>query len=254
MKPFVRRSLLMFAILCLTVLPTCAQQEAPEQEVAFVWEVQVNPDRVVQYDEAVKKLVSIAEGAKLAYPWEAMVRNDFLYYFVIPIEDLADLEKFSLAFQRMMAKDGQEMPSLQEGNSQYGQGSVWIHRADLSYIPDPPVGDPEKQLYRFWQFFYGKPGHEAQIEEIIKEFAALHEKHGGLLPWGIYEGFIGTDNPVYLVAYYAENGVALHTADLENQKKFGDEMMKLFGMAFQHTRDLETFDGWYRPDLSYTPE
>jgi len=238
----------------MTALPTCAQQEAPEPEVAFLYEVRVNPDRVAQYEEAVTKLLTIAQKTNHAYPWWTMVRNDYLYYFAIPVEDLADVGKLGTAFEKMMAEHGQELPALQEGNFQSGKGSVWVHRPDLSYIPNPPVGDIEKDLFRFWGFLYAKPLHEAQMEEMFRKYVELHTKIKSKMPFYTWVGDVGTEGPVYMWASYAASASAFWTAQEAVMQAAGELANTYWAETLEHTRKVEYFDGLYRPDLSYLPE
>ena len=150
----------------------------------FLYEDHVNPDRVAENDAVIKKLVEISAAINHPYPWTTAVRTDLVYYYVIEVEDYADVEKLFAASERVWAKGGAELASQAEGNSKFGRGMLYRFQPDLSYIPDPPVGDLDTDTFRRWGFFYGKPGHEAQIEDYFKKFCRAEQEkqgQGGLL-------------------------------------------------------------------------
>jgi len=250
MNPSVSRSILIVTMLCLVAFPICSQ----EPEVFHLSVMKVIPDRVADAEAAAKMWATLAAEVNHPYPSFASVTDELVYYFAAPVKDWADVEKFYIATQKVWDKGGPAFLKQTMDTIASNRASLWVSRPDLSYTPGPPAGDPMTQTFRHWGFFYGKPGHEPQIEEYLKKFVALSNRTDGKVGWATYAGDFGTDAPVYLWAQFAENEGAFWTAVNEDSKEFGDEADKLWGEMLKHARDVEFFDGQYRPDLSYTPE
>ena len=184
MKRSIHRSILMTSMLCLVALPGFAQ----EPEMVFLWEARVSIDSLADYEADSMKIMKVAASVKHPYPWSTFGRTDGVYYLLTPIPNWAEVDKFAAAWAKVSEKMGPEAYRQSQSSTEFGRGSFWMYRPDLSYMPDPLPGDPEKQLYRFWQFFYGKPGLEPQIEEVIKKFAALSRETRQPCPLGHLRG------------------------------------------------------------------
>jgi len=250
MNASVRRLILMIAIVSLAALPAFAQ----EPEFLFVWEDHVNPGRAVDNEAALTKTLSVAASIKHPYPWITAVRDDMIYYYVTPVADWADVQKLGDAYMKLTTKMGPEMIRETEGVSEFGEATLWMIRPDLSYMPDPLLGDPNTQTFRHWTFFYVRPGHEAQFEEYMKKFVEMNKAQKSTLGWQSAAGFFGTDSPVYVAIQFAETESAFWAANEKETEKAGEKVWEVWNETLTHVRKLENVGGQYLPDLSYTPE
>ncbi len=257
MRSPVRPVLVALAILMVAVIPSFAEDEAPDHQLILVHEAHINLDRTADQEAMIKDFVPIAAQHKHPFPFSTFSLEEGGFFFVTPLEGYAGLAEFNAAWKDTMAKMGEEkmaeFMARGEGVDQYGLDSLWWHRSDLSYVPEDLEDDPAKSTFRFWGWFYGKPGHEKQIEDAFKAFIALSEKQNVRRAWQTYVGDVGTEMPVYVWAEMGASEAAFATMSEEIMKKEGDESATLWNEMLQHARKVEFMRGQYRPELSYKP-
>lgn len=257
MTPTARTALSVLTVLMVTAMPAFAEDEAPNHQLIILHEAHINIERSADQEAMIKEFLPIATELKHPFPFSTFTLEDGNYFFATPVEGYGGLADFNAAWKDTMGKMGEEkmadFMARGEGIDQFSKDSLWWQRLDLSYVPEGLDVDPATSTFRFWGWFYGKPGHEAQIEEYFKKFVALSKKHDVKRAWHTFMGDIGTEYPVYVWSEMGDSEASFAAMSEEIMKKTGDESATLWNEMLQHARKFELMRGQYRPELSYEP-
>lgn len=245
-------------MVALCALTAYAQAEKPPPQLYYLLEVAVKPCMLSQYETAVKELITLNKQYQATYPWYGFSADDFIYYFSIPVKDLADVENMFKEDEEMSKKWGEEKSKEIEksfaGTYEYVRTSMFYERKDLSYVPEKPRIGSEEANYRLWVFYYVKPEKNKEFQDVLKKFKTLSESKGLTDPYSIYAGGIGTEMPVYLVAFAAKSAGDFWPHYENAWKLLGEEGKTLLQKLFTLIRKRDIKTGWFRPGLSYMPE
>ena len=80
----------------------------------------------------------------------------------------------------------------------------------------------------------------------------LYIKHDAKNGYRIFAGSIGTKQPLYIFSLWAEGPKELIIDLEENMALLGDEGAALWAKTFEYVERVETYEGWYLPQYSYT--
>ncbi|MFQ5709515.1 MAG: hypothetical protein ACE5HO_18820 [bacterium] len=236
-----------------------AQNGESKGQLFSVYEEVIKPSMVEKYEAAVKEFVAEISKHKLAVPFiRTSMRDDFHYYFVIPVENLADAENIDKAFGEVVKRVGDEQWQALEkkfdGTSAYHINFMARKMTDLSYAPENPRLKPEEISFLHWDFYYLQAGKVKEASAIAKEYVALMK--GKNIPDGydIYLGEMGTEMPLLVVVQWARNAAEFYGQTEKTNELLGEAGKKLGARALAITRKFQHINGKARPDLSYFPE
>ena len=245
-------------IVALSALTTYAQAEKPLPQLFFVLEVAVKPCMLSQYETAFKEMITLYKEYKATYGWYGFSADDFIYYFSVPVKDLSDVENMFKEDEEISKKWGEEKSKEIEkslaGTSKYRRTSIMYERKDLSYVPEEPRLKSKEANYRLWVYYYVKPDKEKEFQEVLKKFVALSKSKNVTDTFSIYTGGMGTEMPVYLVAFAAKSAGDFWPNYENAWKLLGKEGKTLLQKLFKLIRKRDIKTAWYRPGLSYMPE
>lgn len=169
----------------------------------------------------------------------------------IPMADLSEFMKKSMEWQAATnAVGGMEVWDGANKYVDHGSGVLIVLRSDISYTPAEPRPEEESGMYRWHEWWFVKPGHEAAIEDVARRFAALYKEKGIDTGWRVYQAVTGPDLPLYVVANTATNAADYHANDARVAKELGDAVQELIQEAMSHARRVEHSSSMIRPDLS----
>jgi len=245
-------------VVSLSVLATMAQAEEPKAQLYLVDDVVVKPSMLMEHEAAMKEMIALTAKHNYPFPWYAYSTDDFHYYYVMPVEDFADVDKLFNTWGEVMAKAGNEFQAMFKNffsSMEYYKDSFVRHRPDLSYMPEKPRLTPEEAGFMFWGQCYVIPGKQQEFEEIFKKWVNLYKSKNIPDAWDTFMGDIGTDMPFYFWGAGAKSPVDFWTQDEKGTKEMGEEeVMKLGQKTMALLRKFEIKTGRFRPELSYMPE
>ena len=256
------QSKLFFVILaafcCFATARVVAQDEAPKGQLLSVHEDAVIPSMLEKYESAAKNLSDMIAKNNVPISYIAANRQDFVYFYFTPVENLGALDKMGANWAELEKKAGKQ---AFDGAMKQFDGCYLSHknylvrmRPELSYNPDFGGQISEGMLFRHWDFYHIYPGMEKEADDIAKEWVALSKKVG--LPDGyrLYSGSFGTDGPVFIVAQSAKDAVDFYTRQEAWMKKAGDEGKALWAKTWKAVRKYDSVNGRIRPDISVLPK
>ena len=256
-----RRNFFVALVVCIMVgfyaQPSFPQTEKPAPQLLAVWDVIVYPSKFMDYEANMKEFIALLDKHGCPFAWEAYRTEDFHYYFIMPIESLAGIEKFIAYNAEIAQKEEAAFSAL--GKSLIGTyesetlGAFYL-RYDLSYIPEEPRLTEDEMNYIWWSFYYPKAGMEEEAQKISHEWQALYKKNGVRDGWNFFVGYLWSDLPVLVVAGGAKSHADYAVQGEKAMQKFGEEYMSLAKRTMDLTRKFETKFGTIVRELCYSPK
>ncbi|MFQ6113666.1 MAG: hypothetical protein ACE5NG_06195 [bacterium] len=238
-----------------------AQEEKPKSQLFIIHEDVVKPSMVSEYEAATKEFVAkLAEHQMTgsSYYYTAFVDNDFHYYYVTPVENLAAIDNMEKDWNEFVKKVGEEnwTAMLQKFAAPLESHKVWMTRLmpELSYVPENPRLKSEEMPFYHWDFYYAKSGMAKTGEDIAKEWKAVYESNNIADGFNVYRGDIGADLNLFIVAQRGNNPADYYSQQAKIMEMLGEPGKELAARTMEGVRKFESKTGWLRPDLSYWPK
>ena len=172
-------------LVCLSALTISAQLQEQEAQLHFVRQVTVKPSKIMDYMEWANEFMAQVQEHKFPYPINVYRCNDFSFWFLVPLENIADLEVLGNTMNELMAKiateKGEKIQKLWSETTEYRKDGLIVLRPDLSYIPENPRLKPEEANFFSWTLTYILPGKEQEFEEMAKKYKSLYQTKNILL-------------------------------------------------------------------------
>ena len=225
---------------------------APAPVFMFAWTDHVSVANAAAYEAAVKevsaKIAATEEGKKLQY---FSLSGQDGYTYVIPMAELGEFAQKSADFMAATnAVGGMKVWDAANKLVDRNSGALIVSRPDLSYAPAEPREAEKTGLFRHHEWWYVRPGHEAEIEEVAKKFAALYAEKSVDTGFRIYQAVTGEDLPLYLVTITAANAADYHANEARVNEQLGDAGQALIQEAVALARRVERTTAMMRPDMS----
>lgn len=257
MKNRVSLVLVFFLLLgsCLIVSPVKAQES--KSQLYVVWDVIVYPDKFMEYEAASVDMIKLLAKYEFAWGWNAYRTEDFHYYFLSPIENLAQLDQFFEEAMNINQKAGQEAMAMEEGfQGTYESETmgVFMLRSDLSYIPENPrVASADMKFFEY-SYYYLRPGMGMEAEKLAAEWQAFFKSKGMNDGYNVFTSLIWSDLPVWVVSSGAKSEADFYANQAKMAAALGDDYMALAKRTMDGCRKYERRTGVYVPELSYIPK
>jgi hypothetical protein len=250
--------LLLLAGLLIYSAFTLAQDEVKDQ-LYWVREEIVKVEKWQQYEETSKEWIELMTGAGLDFPFmRASQRDDGHYYYLLPLDNYADIDKFGEKFGSAIKKIGKEkwaeFKHRNDSSIDYHKDFIAKWKADYSYIPKEPRIKQEEAGFLHWVFFTYKLENRKEVLDIIAEWKALYEKHNIPDGWSLWTIEVGERNDMMAFTEVAKDGASWYVNMEENSEKLKEEEQKLWQKFSQYTTSMEQKFGMPRPDLGFVNE
>ncbi len=250
-------SILVVVIFCLGIGSAYAQ-EVPRDQLYFCIDTTVKPSRAADYEANCKKLTAEYAKHNFKFPWYAYSSNDFHYFFVFPINSLADMDAMAKEGTEMMNKIGKEnFDKLWDG---YGgtfdnrRDYFLTHIADLSHTPEKPRVKIEEGKFIIWRAYYIKSDMVKEAEDVTKELIALRKSKNIANGVNVLKGGLGADTPIHISEEWALSASDYYQNMEKDNAVLGEEFSAIWQKVLKVTRKYEERQGVYRADLSYAPK
>ena len=241
------------SVFCLGIL--CSAQ-APANQLYGVAEFVVEPAKAADFEAAMKEWVPFY--AKNNYPWPYTVfrTEDFRYYLLGPVKDMAEFGDMMKSDMQLAQKGGAEFESLMKRTASsfvFMNYHMAILRYDLSYTPEKPRVTAEDAHFICWDYYYGIPEKQGEVEQVAKEWQALYKSKNIPDAFWNYMLVMGSDLPVVVSARWGKSQADFNAEDEVIFKTLGDAYMPLVMKTMALCRKYERRTGYRLDELSYAP-
>jgi len=254
---------LVFLMVCLVVslciLPVLAQEEQQKTQLYYAEEVVVKLSMISDHESAIKKMVEYSTEHNYPYPWYAYSTDEFHYYYIFPVEDLAKIARIGSAWGEVAKKIGMEklQSLMKKYHNTYESNKYWMFRSrpDLSYAPEIEGSKADGSNFMFWGIGYILPGREREVEDIFRQWVALYKSQKISSGFDTFFGDIGVDLPLIFWTMSGKSAGDFFSQHEKDNNKLGlEKVMPLWMKTLSLFRKYEYKLGMPRPDLSYIPK
>ena len=242
----------------LFLLPLALTAQTYSEDQAFhIHEDVVSPDKVSEYEQICKKLVSSMKEYNIQdVVWNAASTADGRYIYIQPIENMADLGKYP--FASLVEKMGKEAVDniFDKMDTCYDIEHDYVVRLnqELTYMPDGVSMTQEDQNYRKWHYLHVSPENRSAVKEKMEGIKDLFASKGSEMHYRVYNSGFGTRGEYYIVVVSAKDAVDYAQRSEQNMALLGEEGKKTFDDLFASLLKYEEHVGWMRPDLAYSSD
>lgn len=235
--------------------PNSFSQEVKDQ-LYIVREEVVKVDMWDKYESTSKQWVEMMTKGGLDIPFlRASQRDDGHYYYLIPLNSYADIDKFPGIFGSAIEKVGKEnWADFMIEN----EGSMVTHRdfvvrwsAEYSYVPKEPRLKMEDSKFLHWMYFHFKLENRKEVLAILKEWKKLYEDKNINSGYSIWLVELGLDNNMMVLTENYKDGADFYTTTKENDALMEAEATILWNKMAPLLTSIEQKYGNLRPDLGY---
>ncbi|WP_203258405.1 hypothetical protein [Hyunsoonleella ulvae] len=235
-------------LLCLAITVSFAQQ------AFLIHQDNVKPSKVMQYEKIAKEFHEACLEHKPETNWMAAMTYDFKYFYITPIENMAEMDERPMAkmAEAMGDKFGDMFEEFDKCYDSHGSYIV-VSDKELSYMPEDGK-IPEGHNYRKWFYIYYTPENAKAIRDGMKAVKALYETKNSTAYYRIYRNGFGQVGNYYLVSVAAKDEVDYAQTSKDNEKALGtfEERWEAFSQVMDYATEMEEYSGEMRPDLSYS--
>jgi hypothetical protein len=240
-------------LIMLSSMTIATAQEAPQMYAVHL--DHVKPAKVGEYEALGKQLITQSKTHGSNYGWLALVTDQFDYYYVSPINNMAQLDGNPFASLEKKMGSGELKKLFDKMDQCYDDHVNYTISLDkeLSYAPNGLTQTPEGQPFRKNTLYYIAPKNYAAAEQLAKDFKALYTKKGSKVNYRLYRSGFGADGTYFMVAVAAKNATEYEKMAAENNQLLGEEGRKLVNRLMGLISKTNSLTGVIRSDLSYSP-
>jgi hypothetical protein len=245
-----------FGIVLFFVTQLSFAQEEMKDQLFVIHEEVAKADMIGQYEKTSTEWVQMMHNAGLDIPdVSASQRDDFHYYYLIPISKYADIDDIFTKFQAAISKMDQDkwetFAAENDRSIETYKEFVARQSADLSYKPKEPRLKQGEGKFIHWIFFHYKLEKRKEVMDVLKEWKKLYEDKNISHAYTIWLMDMGMDNNLVVLTEVSKDGKDYYQAMDDIDKKVQKEEQKLWAKFSPLLIDMEQKYGKLRPDLSY---
>lgn len=245
------------ALVATLLLPLAALAQPAASQAYWVHEDPVYPAKVADYESYCYTLASRCRQYNIQETsWFTLSTDDLTYFHVTPIENMADLDqsRFSVLQDNMGEEEFDQL--FVNFDSSYDTHSDYIIHLDkeLSYMPEERLTSiPTGPEFRKLEFWYTTPQNFEKVIELATKFKELYSRKNSPEQYRLYRSGFGANGQYILVSIPADSPADYERIRKENKELLGAERDKIYNEFLKYISKVETYNGYMREDLSYTP-
>ena len=235
-----------------------AQEESKDQ-LYWVREEVVKVEKWQQYEETSRQWVEMMTKAGLDFPFmRASQRDDGHYYYLLPLENYAEIDKFGEKFGNAIEKIGkdkwQKFMKKNESSMEYHKDFIAKWSAKHSYVPKKPRIKQEEAKFLHWIFFTFKIEDKQEILDILADWKALYEKNNSPDGWNTWTIELGERNDMMAFTEFAKDGASFYANMEDKSAEMKEAEQKLWQRFSQYLTSIDQMFGQPRPDLGFVKD
>ncbi len=242
-------------VLALCASSALAQAEAQQPQYYFTMDIAVPANKAAAYEAAVKELKAFYVKHEYSRPWTVYRTDDFHYYILIPMKNMADFDALfadSMKYQQMPGFEA--ITKKFAGTMESETAGLVMLRNDLSYSPENPRVPVEEAEFIQWYYYYLLPEHQAEAEAVSKEWQSLFKSSNISDGFQVWMPVLWTDLPALVATLWGKSEVDFFIQNDKNIKLMGEKYQKLTMKTMALCRKFEIRTGTILRELSYVPK
>lgn len=256
MKRFIMLQLILAGILLFSFSSIkYAQDKGMKDQLFYVHEEVAKVSMIDQYEKTNMQFFDLFKKNNLDVPGIYTAQgDDYHYYFLIPIDNYAGIDKISEAFNSFFkAVNGDSFQKLSDENNaaiSYTHDFVLRRSAELSYYGKDTSMDSGKKFIH-WDFYTFKPGTMQKVTELAKKFKELYTSKGIENRYTVWFADMGENNNLVIVSHIAKDAASYYSESKAENEKLGEEGEALWKQMVQLLAKFDHRNGMRRDDLMY---
>ena len=245
----IKNTLLLAFILCLT----CNISQA--QQAYQVHQDNVKPSKIGDYEKTSKEFNAACTEHNVQATWFTAMSSDFKYFYITPIENMADIDKrpFADMAKALGDKWGAMFDDFDKCYDSHGD-YILVRDNELSYMPEGVTNAPEDESYRKWLYMYYTPENGDKVREGMKAVKELFKSKESTEHYRVYRNGFGSIESFYMVSISAKDRIDSAQREKANEEVLGPDRWETFNKVMNNISRMEEYNGEMRPDLSYSPK
>lgn len=242
-------------ILLLGVEATFAQISDKDLNYLLVREDAVKPAMASYYEASLADLGDfLVENKVKNVNYITQLQDNYHYAHVTQLESMDDINGGLKAFIKGEKKSSEFDLIWSDLNETIESFRYYVvkYEPELSYVPDGKVW-LEEAPYRRWNYLHFEPGTEAEAEDILLAWKNLYKNKGVKTGFRVFKGVIGLDQPVLMLTTWSKSPLDYQIELQESIDLLDEEGTILWVAMMELVREVETVEGWYLPQYSFTP-
>ena len=251
-----RKYSLLLIFLCIGVEVTFAQISDKDWNYLVIREDVVKPSMTYDYEASLTDLSSfLVENKVHGINYITQLQDNLHYTHITTVKNLNEFDEGLSAYIRGDKKSAEFNLIWSDLNETIDCYAYYVikYEPELSYVPDGKVW-LEEAPYRRWNYIHFYPGTEQEVIKILKAWKNLYENKGIKNGFRVFSGVIGLEQPVMILTTWAESPLDYQSKLQENIELLDDEGSILWMGMMELARKVETIEGWYLPQYSFTPD
>ena len=250
------KSIIYIAIFIILSQGTLAWGQVSDEkwDLMLIREDKVFPTMTDEYEMTLMDIKDyLSENKVKDFNYFTHMQDDYFFTRVMPIHRLSDLKNGIHEYVEKKIKDPEFTLLTEYLNEAIASYRYYIvqYKRDLSFVPE---GDnwAEGSPYRKWSYYYFQPGTEDEVESVLAAYKQLYSEKGAKMGFRVFKGFIGIEQPVYLLNTWAEDPLDYHQNLQEVSEILGEEGIALWSKMIGYAYEVDAVEGWYLPQYSVT--
>jgi hypothetical protein len=208
----------------------------------------VKPSMNAEYMSFLKNVKITYQQKEVNFNYSIFRQDDFTYYIFMPLHDM-NIGTFYKTFGDVEAKVGKEaFANLFAAKANCIESS---QEFVTKLLPQYTYLTPGKEdNFRQFTFWFPLPGKQAEVEQISKEWVALHKSKNAPRGYHTFQTILGQEQG-YVVVSWGKDQMDLLGKIKATNGLFGEEGAKLWARTLAITRKIYHKDAWYLPEVSY---
>ncbi|MCW8805500.1 MAG: hypothetical protein OQK56_03485 [Ignavibacteriaceae bacterium] len=235
---------------------TLLAQEELKDQLYWVREEVARVDMWDQYEESSKEWVKLMTDAGLDFPYMwASQRDDAHYYYLLPLDNYASIDKMPEVFGSAIEKIGKDKWAKfmvkNESSMVTHKDFIATRSAKYSYAPKEPRLKPEDAKFIHWMFFHYKLENRNEVMDILMEWKKLYEEKNIKNGYTIWLIELGLDNNMIALTENYKDGADYYTSMEADNALMEAEASALWAKMSTFITSVENKYGNQRPDLGF---
>ncbi len=250
-----RISYLVVALLLLQGTVALCQLSDENWDLMLVREDRVYPSMTNEYEMSLMDMKEFLTSKDVkGFNYFTHMQDDYIFAHVTPIEHFKELGNgiHSLVSKKVKDPEFDLILDYLKEAIEYYRYYIVRYRPELSYIPegdDWGIGSP----YRKWSYYYFQPGTEKEVEAVLSAWKSLYKEKGIKSGFRVFSGFLGIEQPLYMLTTWAENPLDYHEKLQKVSGLLGEDGAVLWETMVGFVNEATAVEGWFLPKYSYAP-